>query len=303
MAKVLQALRTYRQVVRSHKNQLWRQLLNEPLNRGRKSALLRDYLDWHLRYKYRGKRWVISFENGLHSYVYPYPDHDAGEVNIWTSNVDYYDIRLTLAILEPGDFAVDAGCNVGNRTLAIAHRLSGALLIDAGANAVARCRENLALNGLSPEQFSVVHAAVGENEGEVFFTDLGGANTCNKVVDPSDVGSRLIRTRLTTIDAEVSRMGRLPVFIKVDVEGQDFKALLGARKTLESGAVRLVKFERNQTEPLEPFLKLFGELGWKVFALDRRGRVTQDDSLVRKHMNLFAAPPHIYARLAGLERN
>jgi FkbM family methyltransferase len=276
--------------------------LTEPLNRGRKGELLRNYVDWHVRYKYRDRRWIISFENGLKSYVYPYPDHDAGEVNIWTSNVDFHDIRLARAVLKPGDFVVDAGCNVGNRTLALADMLSGALLIDAGSTAVRRCREHLRLNGLDEHRFTVLEAAVGDAQGEVYFTDLGGANTCNKVVSASDgTPQQLVRVPLTTIDAEVARLGRLPAFIKIDVEGQDYRALLGARKTLESGAVRLVKFERHQTEPLEPFLDFFHGLGWTVFGLDGQGRMTTDDAVTRKLLNLFSAPPEISASLKRLE--
>ena len=130
---------------------------------------------------------------------------------------------------------------------------------------------------------------------------LGGANTCNKVVATSGDALHLVRVPLTTIDAEVERAGWLPAFIKVDVEGQDYRALLGARKTLASGAVRLVKFEHNQTEPLQPLLDLFAGMDWAVFALDQTGRVTVDPTILRRNPNLFAAPPHIHQRLRSLE--
>ena len=37
----------------------------------------------------------------MRSYVYPFPDYDAGEVNIWTRNVDFHDIRLARSIRAP----------------------------------------------------------------------------------------------------------------------------------------------------------------------------------------------------------
>lgn len=297
MRTVIRVLRSTSRRVRRHGKQIWRHVLSEPLNRGKRIALLRNYVDWHLRYKHRGRRWVISFENGLQSHVYPYPDHDAGELNIWTANVDFHDLQLARTVLEKGDFIVDAGCNVGNRTLALADMLSGALLIDAGNVAVQRCRENLRLNGLDEGAFSVLEAAVGDAPGEVLFTDTGGASTANKVVSDECTTANVRRVSVTTIDREVERMGRVPAFIKIDVEGQDYSALTGAASTLRSGKVRLVKFERAPEEPLDQFRSFFQNLGWQLFALDRLGRVTNGENVVRDSLNLFAAPPSVYAEL------
>ena len=297
MMNVLDRLRATRRGVQTHGKRIWRQVLSEPLNRGHRASLLRDYIDWHLRYKYRGRRWTIRFENGLKSYVYPYPDHDAGELNIWTTNVDFHDLRLARSVLEPGDFIVDAGCNVGNRTLALADIVSGALLIDANPTAVRRARENVALNGLDTDRFAVLEAAVGQDEGEALFTDLGGANTGNRIVAGQSESTRVRRVPLTTIDAEVARRGERPAFIKVDVEGHDYQALLGARRTLESGSVRLVTFERDPREPLAPFTQLFDSMRWKLFALDENGRATDERTIIERRLNLFATPLDRYAML------
>src|SRR5262245_11873605 len=164
----------------------------------------------------------------MRSIVYPYPDHDAGEINIWTRNVDWYDIRLIRSILKPGDFIVDAGCNVGNRTLAIADLIDGALLIDAGRRALERTLKNRRLNGLSTEKFIVLHKAVGNHAGTVSFSDLGGASTQNRIVDAGSTGVTMVEVPLTTIDIELEWLGKRPAFIKVDVEGHDYQVLEGA---------------------------------------------------------------------------
>jgi hypothetical protein len=102
---------------------------------------------------------------------------------------------------------------------------------------------------------------------------------------------------MTTIDDELERVGRQAAFIKVDVEGQDLAALQGAIRALRGGSVRLVTFEHLPTDPLTPLLDFFESLGWKVFALDDRGCPTTEPRLVKRNMNLFAAPEATLAEL------
>lgn len=266
-----------------------REILNDPLNKGKKFGYLWNYFLWHFVYR-RRKTWTIYFDNGFKSLVKPYPDNDSGENNIWTRNVDYYDTMFIRQQLKKGDYIVDAGCNVGNRTLALADILGGALLIDAGKPAVQRTREHLQLNHLDPDKFIVLHKAVGEKPGLVHFTDFGGANTGNKVLEESGEKVPTIEVEMNTIDNEVALWGNKPAFIKIDVEGQDLNALKGARQTLLSGTVKLVKFEHNHEDALEPLLDFFQSIQWMVFALDINGRPTPDKKYINKNMNLFAMP-------------
>lgn len=282
--------------LRDHLYRIRHHILLDPVNKGRRLRYLWNYLRWQAKGKYGKENWIISFENGLRSYVHPFPDHDAGEMNIWTRNVDFHDTAIVRRILRKGDRIVDAGCNVGNRTWALADMLGGALMIDAGAAAMARVQENRALNGLSPTDFITVHKAVGEQPGVVRFTDEGGAYTRNKVVEAGEekTAVRIVEVEMTTIDAEVERLGWQPTYLKIDVEGQDLPALKGALRTLRSGNVRLVKFEHNATEPLPPLLAFFHELGWKVFTV-HKGRVSDAQQHLEREMNLLASPAEIFA--------
>jgi FkbM family methyltransferase len=275
--------------IKSHAKTIKRDILNEPLNRGRRIKLLSNYLLWHLVLKKR-RSWVLTLENGYKTIVKPVPDDDAGAIGIWNRNMDYHDTILARNILKKGDFIVDAGCNVGNRTLALADLLGGALLIDAGKEAVARTREHLALNQLDPEKFIVIYKAVGDMEGIVRFTNRGGASTLNKVVEHGAADVNTVEVEMTTIDKEVQHWGKEPAYIKIDVEGNDLNALKGALRTLQSGAVKLVKFENLNTNPLEPILDFFKMLEWRVFAIDGRGIPSTDPEKLTSDMNLFAMP-------------
>jgi FkbM family methyltransferase len=287
--------------LRDHLYRIRHHILAEPLNKGRRLHYLLNYLRWHGWAKWRSTPWTITFENGMRSLVKPHPDHDAGEKNIWTRNVDWYDTELIRRVLKPGDTVVDAGCNVGNRTWALADLLGGALMLDAGATAIARTREHRALNGLPEDRYHIVHKAVGATPGTITFTDLGGASTMNRVLEPGQTappGVRTVQLERTTIDNELARLGMRPAYMKIDVEGQDLPALQGAIETLRSGCVRLVKFEHNAPEPLQPVLDFWKELVWEVFALDR-DRITQDRARLERDMNLFAAPKEVFGALQG----
>lgn len=270
------------------------QILLEPLNKGKKIKYLRNYFIWHLFYKYRNKRWIIEFDNKFKSIVYPFPDHDAGEVNIWTRNVDWHELNFIRKHLSKGDCIVDVGCNVGNRTLALADILGKALLIDAGEIAVKRTKENIKFNNLPFTDLIILQKAVGEKPGKVYFTDLGGASTINKVINKEDTQSNnFIEIEQTTIDIEVQKLGLTPTFIKVDVEGQDLNALKGAINTIKSGSVKLVMFEHNQSEELDPLIDFFKSLNWRVFCLDKSGEISESEELIKKNMNLFARPTNV----------
>jgi FkbM family methyltransferase len=275
--------------IKSHAKTIERDILNEPLNKGNRFKLIANYFQWHFFQK-KKKSWVLTFENGYKSIVKPVPDNDAGAIGIWTKNVDYHETNFTRQVIQMGDYIVDAGCNVGNRTLVLADLLGGALLIDANKYAIARVSEHLNLNKIDSTQFVMLQKAVGDREGVIKFTNLGGASTLNKVIDKIDSGIETVDVEMTTIDKEVSVWGKKPTYIKIDVEGEDLNALKGAINTLMGGSVKLVKFERNQTEALSPILEFFKELNWTVFAMDNHGKPTRSLFDIERARNLFAMP-------------
>ena len=263
--------------------------LKDPINKGHKATLFFSYLKWYLFYKYLGRKYIIYFQNGYKSYVYPYPDHDAGEANIFTRNVDYLDNCFIRKNLYPGDFIVDAGCNVGNRTWVLADIISGALFIDPNPHALNRARENLRLNNLDESNFFFLQKGVADKPGQQQFTDIGGASTQNAIVNDNTT-ENTITIDITTIDEALRQIDRKPAFIKIDVEGYDFKALQGAEQTLQAGSVRLVKFENNDKQLIDAIAGFFDRLGWRLFALNKEGAPTADKQAINKANNLFAAP-------------
>jgi FkbM family methyltransferase len=273
--------------------QIFYLILGDKLNQGNRGRLLFNYFSWYLYHKPRNHTFQISLQNGMKAVVYP--DSDSGVSNIFTKNVDYYEIEFVRNALDKGDFIIDAGCNVGNRTLVLADIIGGALLIDANDKCLDRLIENFKMNQINMKNYHVRAKAVGSEKKQVMFTDMGGTSCLNKIVDNDDQPDILKRyVEMTTIDAEMEHLGNPPCsFIKFDLEGHDLEGLIGAKKTLCDTPMRLVEFERWDTVELRPFQDFFDSLGWEIFVLDAEGRPTFAEEVIASSVNLFARPRHL----------
>lgn len=162
----------------------------------------------------RGKRWIAgSCSHGC-----------------WLGTYEFGKQRAFAAVIRQGDVVYDLGANVGWYTL------MGSVL---GASRVysfepvpanlSFLREHLALNGI--ENCTVYPAAVGRYSGMAHFA-VGRTSSDGHLA--GQTGPHDIAVRLVSLDELIESDALLPPdVIKCDIEGGEFDALLGARKTLE----------------------------------------------------------------------
>lgn len=265
------------------------EILYNPLNKGSRKELLFNFLVWHMYYKPLNQSLKVNLQNNLKTIVYP--DSDSGVKNIFTKNVDYLENEFVRKILNKGDFIVDAGCNVGNRTLVLADIIGGALLIDANQECLIRLRKNFELNNLNMNNYFTVIKAVGREKKAVTFTDLGGTDCQNKIVYGKQSAVKVKSIEMTTIDRELKEIGNPPCsYLKTDLEGHDLDALIGAKDTLRNENLKLVKFERWSEIPLQSFVCLLNDFDFKIFSINEAGVPDFDEDLIALSKNLFAMP-------------
>lgn len=297
MGKTRESLKRFPLFV--HLYWIFYRILRDELNKGSRCRLLFDYFSWYFYHRPRKHTFQITLQNGMKSIVYP--DSDSGVSNIFTRNVNYYENEFIRSQLNKGDFVIDAGCNVGNRTLVLADIIGGALLIDANEECTNRLIENFKLNHINMKNYHICSKAVGSEKGRVLFTDMGGTSCLNKIVDDGnqlDVYAGYVE--MTTIDDEMEHLGNPTCsFIKLDLEGYDLEGLIGAKKTLSNNHVRLVEFERWKTVELSLFKDFFDDLGWVIFALDSKGKPTYNEETILSSTNLFAMPESYIDSLEG----
>jgi FkbM family methyltransferase len=145
------------------------------------------------------------------------------------------DIELLGRLLSPGDVFVDGGANVGLFTLVAAQRVgpSGKVLAFEPGRAVRlQLMENVVLNGFS--HVEVVPFALAAAAGEASFRafELGGAGL-NHLGPTEGEGGSVETVKLAALDEVLlpSDRARLTV-VKLDLEGAEHSALLGASATL-----------------------------------------------------------------------
>src|SRR5262245_44023963 len=145
---------------------------------------------------------------------------------------------VLLPWLRPGDNVVDAGANIGSHACPMAIRVAPhgrVLAIEPVGRLADRLEANFRINGI--DNVVVTRRAVSSGSGwrrlvvpDVDANNQGNASFHREASSTSDV----IEVETTTIDALVAEHGFADLrLIKMDLEGEDFAALLGARETLK----------------------------------------------------------------------
>jgi FkbM family methyltransferase len=134
--------------------------------------------------------------------------------------------------LKPGDIAFDVGANVGWHSLALASIVGprGRVLafepapVDRALLAV-----NIAANHY--KNIEIYESAVTDFVGQALFTCFRSPGVHHLLRDDSPSDGEVFEVPTITLDS-VAFDRNLPSFLKIDVEGGEYKVLMGARRLL-----------------------------------------------------------------------
>jgi FkbM family methyltransferase len=188
------------------------------------------------------------------------------------------DLDLVGRLLSPGDVFVDGGANVGLFTLVAARRVgpSGKVIaFEPGGRVRLRLLENLVLNDFS--HVEVMPHALSSAPGEASFQefDIAGAGL-NHLLPPDQHGGAC-SVAVTTLDLALAArdLSRL-VLIKLDLEGAEHAALMGAAAVLRRCYPDLIlEIERDHLHRLssspEAIAALLQDHGYRLYRLEADG--------------------------------
>jgi FkbM family methyltransferase len=212
--------------------------------------------------------------------------------NVYAGLHEFADMAFVLHFLRAGDLFADVGANVGSYTLLA----SGVIGCDtvafepdpATATALER---NISLNKIA-ERVELRICAVGGQDGEVSFSI--GLDTENHVVTSTNADARFVP--IQTLDRVLFDSGRIPILVKIDVEGYEAEVLRGARAVLTAPHLKGVLTE-NRSSTVVEMLKSVGmtEFAYDAFAhrLMRANEVPMANALFLRD------PDHVANRVSA----
>ena len=159
------------------------------------------------------------------------------------STVEYNAFREAV---RPGDLVLDIGANVGAYSLLFGQWTGPAGKVFAFEPApetfIALCRHTQMnhLEGIVLPQCLAIsdRAATLEFAADRFH----GTNRLRSTTESGDGKSAIIQVQAMTIDEFCAQNNLQPDFIKIDIEGFELAALVGARKTISAGRGKLALF-------------------------------------------------------------
>ncbi len=206
-----------------------------------------------------------------------YPDSTAASDLIYFGGLYEYDeMSFCRRYLRAGDTAIDGGANIGTFTLFLSDlvRPGGRVIaIEPDPTAAERLRENVSNNGLD-SSVEVIQAAVAKQQGTASFST--GWDVANHLVQ-GQAQDRSVEVPTTTLDLVAADLGEI-AFAKLDLEGGEHHALMGASILLGGGSVMTWMIEgidwriREAGGSHSEMLALLTHSGYGFATYDVRGR-------------------------------
>lgn len=201
--------------------------------------------------------------------------------------------RYLLMILKPGDVFVDAGANVGYFTI-LSAKIVGAegrvISIEPELHNLESLKSNIELNGY--RNVAVYECAVGQKESiqtlNVNPLNRGGNSLIpfaeyksgderyptEKILEKFGKEKLFQSVQVRTLD-DITKENNLSAiaFMKMDVEGFEYEALMGAKELIQKHKIKRIICEISNEETRGEILKIFRESGYTPYSLSFSGEL------------------------------
>jgi FkbM family methyltransferase len=236
----------------------------------------------------------LDFVDGVNGHRMYLDDRDSLRLSV-ARIFEPGETRYFASAIQPGDVVIDVGGNIGYFTLLFASKVGAAGRVEAfepDPSNFALLSRNIAENGYS----SVVlhNRAVWSKPGSLRLY-LSETNRGDHRAYPSEEARRAVDIEAVRLDDLFpDSPGRSRVdFVKMDIQGAEYHALLGMRRLLERNAGVRVVTElwpnglRRAGSSAEDLLELLSGLGFRFFELDEHSgtptEIEREALLARAH--------------------
>ena len=193
-----------------------------------------------------------------------------------SSNGEFNVLKSIVANNQNSICYIDAGCNVGNHILEFVSickkhdvKKISIFAIECFPSTIKMLKKNL-----KDVKYFLITKALGKEKKIInfFFKDIKDSSGNNSAINHYYLKNR-IEVEQTTIDnlVEYYKIKKIN-FLKLDIEGLEYDALLGANKSLSKGKIDYIQLEYNQTwiysgGTIEKILKLAQKYRFKLYRI------------------------------------
>ena len=186
-----------------------------------------------------GYEWLLDFSSGWRGYETPINGTlfrtDPRTRHLLGDTLEPEVFALLREITNLGDTILDVGSFLGIYAIFLA-RCAGpngrVFAFEPTPSVIPTLRRHLSLNHVA-ERVTVVEAAIGAQASNVeFYTHKQPYRNSVRASDPAGGHADKILVPMTTVDQFCDEQRITPTLVRMDVQGHEFDALLGARRTI-----------------------------------------------------------------------
>jgi FkbM family methyltransferase len=212
-------------------------IIRHPLNQKNKRKALLRFMNWQLSHIFNPYPIIYPYTSKCRLIIKKGMAGATG--NLYCGLHEYQDMFLLLHLLRPKDLFVDIGANIGSYSmLSAAHIGCDTIAIEPVPATFNHLLDNIRINEVK-EKVEALNIALGSQEGTTAFTTNFG--TMNHVATSNDRDTILVT--VSSLDKILG--GRIPILLKIDVEGFESEVLNGASQTLADDNLKAIIIELN----------------------------------------------------------
>jgi FkbM family methyltransferase len=157
---------------------------------------------------------------------------------------EFEEMAFCLHFLRPNDLFVDIGANVGVFTVLAGSAIGAECIsVEPGDDAYATLQDNITINGISARA-RTIKACISDEDSSCQFKESNESTLSHIATASADDSANVIEVKTQRIDTLL--FGRTPSMMKIDVEGYEKQALIGASATLNNKDLKAILIEVGQ---------------------------------------------------------